>query len=75
MRVNNPKTERLEQPEACDQCDWETSNLERIVSHGPGHQVAWLCPYCTSIEKRTSQKYAPLFNLLEERIIQTLNNK
>ena len=49
MRVDDPKTERLEPPDECDRCSAADCVLQRYESYGPGYQVAWLCHYCDSM--------------------------
>lgn len=70
MRVDNPKTDRLEMPEECDCCGYP-AQLTRYYHYGPWHQVEWLCPYCANShdkDETISKSIASMLNELEKRI-------
>ena len=71
MRVEDPMTDNIEQPEECECCGSDVKELERFVSFGPGHQVEWLCCYCSrSLAKHDllSRSFAQMLHHLEDRI-------
>lgn len=68
MKVDN-ENDRMEMPEECDYCSSDV-DLERYYSYGPGHNVDWLCPYCSVCftKNPTLRSIASMFNTLEERL-------
>jgi hypothetical protein len=46
MKVDN-ENDRKEPPEECDNCGESGVELERFYHFGPGHNVDWLCCYCS----------------------------
>jgi len=47
MRVEHA-SDRMSQPEECDNCGTPQVPLTRYSSYGPGNQVSWHCCYCSS---------------------------
>ena len=70
MKVEK-ETDRAENPGCCDECGQEGVKLNRWTSYGPGHQVEWLCKYCSSsFNKGTSESksLASMLHVLEKSL-------
>lgn len=78
MRVDS-KNDFMESPEECSYCGTSIAVLERCYFFGPGHNVDWLCPYCSVAfgkgENQVTNSMANMFNLLEERLKDSLKCK
>jgi len=69
MRVDN-RGDRTQMPEECDLCQANVK-LKRFYSYGPGHQVEWLCQYCSACFDNKSaivRSMAAMFNELEQAL-------
>jgi len=70
MRVEN-ENDRMDDPGECDNCSVE-AELERFSYFGPGHQVEWLCCYCTEDFTRGKsdivKSVAAMLHTLEKKI-------
>lgn len=72
MRVEH-KEARQEKPVSCDDCGTETEELKRIYDYITGHDVTWLCKYCShsflrKSEISLSRTLGAMFNVLEKEL-------